>query len=45
MGTSSLIHEGDRAPEFSLLAVGGGQVALKDFRGRPAQFIFIRHLG
>ncbi len=45
MGTSSVIREGDRAPEFSLPAVGGGQVSLKDFRGRAVQLIFIRHLG
>ena len=45
MGTSPVIREGDSAPDFTLPAVGGGQVSLRDFRGRPVQLIFIRHLG
>ncbi len=45
MGTSSVIRGGDRAPEFSLPAVGGGQVSLRDFRARPVLLTFIRHLG
>ncbi len=40
-----VIHEGDRAPGFTLDAVEGGQVSLADFRGRPVLLIFLRHLG
>lgn len=45
MPTSLVIREGERAPDFTLPAVAGGQVSLRDFRGRPVQLIFIRHLG
>ena len=41
----SVIREGDPAPDFTLLAVGGGEVSLKDFRGRPVLLSFLRHLG
>ncbi len=40
-----MIREGDRAPDFTLDAVGGGPVSLRDFTGRPLLLIFLRHLG
>lgn len=36
---------GHPAPDFTLDAVGGGRVSLRDFRGRPVLLIFLRHLG
>lgn len=39
------IREGDPAPGFTLDAVGGGRVSLRDFKGRPVLLIFLRHLG
>ena len=39
------IREGDRAPDFSLDAVGGGRASLRDFKGCPVLLIFLRHLG
>ncbi len=39
------VREGDRAPEFTVDAVGGGPVSLQDFKGRPVLLIFLRHLG
>ncbi len=41
----SSIREGDVAPDFTLAAVGGGRVSLRDFKGRPILLIFLRHLG
>ena len=43
--TLPAVREGEQAPEFTLPAVGGGQVSLQGFRGRPVLLIFIRHLG
>ena len=40
-----MVREGDRAPDFTLDAVGGGRVSLHDFTGRPVLLIFLRHLG
>ncbi len=40
-----VIYEGDRAPDFTLNAVGGGRVSLRDFTGRPVLLIFLRNLG
>ena len=40
-----MIHEGDRAPDFTLDAVGGGRASLGEFTGRPVLLIFLRHLG
>jgi thioredoxin-dependent peroxiredoxin len=34
------VDVGDRAPAFSLPADGGGEVALKDFKGRPVVLYF-----
>jgi len=39
------VREGEKAPEFTLPAVGGRQVSLRDFQGRPVVLTFIRHLG
>ena len=44
-GALPLVRTGDRAPDFSLDAVGGGRVSLRDFKGRPVLLIFLRHLG
>ena len=41
----TLLREGDAAPDFTLGAVGGGQVSLRDLRGRPVLLVFLRHLG
>ena len=41
----TVVRAGEKAPEFTLPAVGGGQVSLGDFRGRPVLLVFIRHLG
>lgn len=41
----SALRAGDRAPDFTLEAVGGGHVSLRDFAGRPVLLIFLRHLG
>ncbi len=43
--TSPVIQVGDKAPDLTLAAVGGGQVSLAGFRGRPVLLTFIRHLG
>ncbi|HEY7676266.1 MAG TPA: hypothetical protein VIG69_04290 [Candidatus Methylomirabilis sp.] len=40
-----MIREGDPAPDFTLEAVGGGRVCLRDFAGRSVLLIFLRHLG
>ena len=31
---------GDRAPEFTLPATGGGQVSLSEYQGRPVVLVF-----
>ena len=43
--TAPVVQVGDAAPDFTLDAVGGGQISLQDFRGRPVVLIFLRHLG
>ena len=36
---------GDRAPDFTLDAVGGERLSLRGFTGRAVLLIFLRHLG
>jgi len=44
--SSADIQVGDRAPEFSLPAVGGGEVSLADFAGvRPVLLFFHMAVG
>ena len=40
-----VIREGEPAPNFTLPAVEGGRVSLRDFQGRAVLLIFLRHLG
>jgi peroxiredoxin len=38
-------RQGGPAPDFTLPSADGGQVALRDFRGRWAVLVFLRYLG
>ena len=39
-GRPVLVKEGQKAPEFELPSAEGGQVALKDHRGKPVVLYF-----
>jgi peroxiredoxin len=39
------LRRGQPAPDFTLASVDGGQVALRNFRGRWAVLVFLRYLG
>ncbi len=38
------INVGDTVPDFSFQKPEGGDMALRDFAGRPLLVIFLRHL-
>jgi peroxiredoxin len=42
---STTVHVGDRAPDFTLEAAGGGSVTLSEEVGHPVVLVFLRGFG
>ncbi len=39
---SDTVAVGEEAPDFTLEAIGGGEVSLSSFRGKPVVLVFLR---